>query len=57
MFPAGLDGPFKGLATLAIGIRVLAIEEGIEATSRSEVGNSRGLGSGRNGETKTLAGA
>lgn len=51
MLLAWLDGPAERLSCLAVGALVLAIEESVEGTTRSEVGNSGGLSSSGNGES------
>jgi len=52
MLLAWLDGPAERLSSLSIGALVLAIEEGVEATTGSEVGDSGSLSSSGDGESE-----
>jgi hypothetical protein len=54
MLLSWLDRPAEGLSSFAIWALVLAIEEGVEAATRSKVSNSSGLSSGRNRESRTV---
>lgn len=54
MLLSWLDSPAERFARLSIGALVLAVEEGVEAATGSEVGNSGGLSGSRNCESKSV---